>query len=344
MVATLTDTKRSAIAQKLADMKAVQSLIVTIDQQLLKESKTQKVSERLQDMFEDDQKNLGIVETTITQYGIQSEPSDKVNKMVDQIQQMMQGSELNFYEKLAQFELLKHGQVMSGLVVHKAAQVVGADVETAIVPLNTVNFENRAHQEQLKGLLEYVGTQELTGEEPDQSFWRRLQDGVAAMSGIVGGAVTQISDADDVDIMSIIYADHQKAKTLIREIQKSDDPARTQEFFGQLYQDLVVHSKAEEEVVYPAVRSFYGDANTQELYSEQTELETVLNAAKQLDSGSDEFIAKINTIKTMVGDHTRQEESTMFAAMRKDLSNDQREQMATQFKAAKQKLQQEMAA
>jgi hemerythrin superfamily protein len=32
------------------------------------------------------------------------------------------------------------------------AQVVEADAEAAITPLNTVNFENHAHQEQLKGV------------------------------------------------------------------------------------------------------------------------------------------------------------------------------------------------
>ena len=37
--------------------------------------------------------------------------------------------------------------MMSRLVIHKAAQVVGADVEAAIAPLHTINFENRAHQE-----------------------------------------------------------------------------------------------------------------------------------------------------------------------------------------------------
>ncbi len=48
---------------------------------------------------------------------------------------MMKGSDLSLYKKTFQHELLKHGQVMSGLIVHKAAQVVGADIETAITPL-----------------------------------------------------------------------------------------------------------------------------------------------------------------------------------------------------------------
>jgi len=68
--------------------------------------------------------------------------------------------------KKSQHELLKHKQTMAGLLIHKAAQVVGADIEAAITPLNTVNFENRAHQEQLKGVLEILGVRELTGQRP----------------------------------------------------------------------------------------------------------------------------------------------------------------------------------
>ena len=41
----------------------------------------------------------------------------------------------------------------------------------------------------------------------------------------------------------------------------------------------------------------------------------------------------------VVGDHIRQEESTMFAAIRDNMNSDQSEQLATEFKAAKSKLQ-----
>ncbi|MEQ8975495.1 MAG: hemerythrin domain-containing protein [Coleofasciculus sp. C1-SOL-03] len=342
MVATLTDAKRSAIAEKLADMRAIQKLIIANEQQFINDCKNNEIFGRLEDMLEDDQNNLKVLETTITQYGIQSEPKEKVKKMIEQAEQMMKSSELSLYEKMAQHELLKHGQVMSGLVVHKAAQIAGADVEEALSPLNSVNFENRAHQERLKGMLEYLGTQELTGEEPEQGVWGRVQDAVAAMTGAIGSAVTQTSDKSDMDIMDVIFMDHQKVKTLIGEIKGTNNPQRIQEFFGQLYKDVIVHAKAEEETVYPQIRSFYGDGDTQELYDEQEQLETILNEMKNLDPTSSEFKSNLKQVKDMIGDHTRQEESTMFASMRKNFSPEQREQMATQFKEAKQKLQSQM--
>jgi hypothetical protein len=84
--------------------------------------------------------------------------------MIEEVQKLMEGSELTLFEKLSQHELLKHKQTMAGLLIHKAAQVGGADIEATIAPLNAVNFENCAHQEQLKGILEILGVRELTGQ------------------------------------------------------------------------------------------------------------------------------------------------------------------------------------
>jgi hemerythrin superfamily protein len=344
MVATLTDAKRSAIAEKLADMRAIQNLIIANEQEFLKSISNEDLHERFEEMLEDDQKNLGVLETTITQYGIQEKPKEKTQKMVEQAQRMMGSSELSLYEKMAQHELLKHGQVMSGLVVHQSAKIAGKDVEAAISPLNTVNFENRAHQEQLKGVLEYLGTQELTGQEPQRGIWGRVQDALAAMTGAVGSATTQASDKEDMDVTTIIFMDHRKAKTLISSIKSADNSQRKQEFFGQLYQDLLVHSEAEEQVIYPEIRSFYGNDDTEELYSEQAELKQLLDDMKSLDPMSADFHNKLNMVKDLVNDHTRQEESTMFASMRKNLSSEKREQMGTQFKSAKKQLETKFSA
>jgi len=263
--------------------------------------------------------------------------------MVHNAQEMMKGSELNLYEKITQHELLKHEQVMSGLLVHKAAQMVGADVEAAIVPLNTVNFQNRAHQEQLKGVMEVLGVRELTGQDPDQGVWSRVQDAIAAFSGIVGGVAAQGSDKSEMTIQDLIRTDHQKVNKLFTELEGSSDPQKCQELFGQIYQDLSVHAEAEEDVVYPAVQPFYGEENTQELITEQAEMKRVLDEIRAINPSSPNFNTKIKQLKEAVMDHVRQEESTMFAAIRNNCSEVQQEQLATQFTAAKKRLQTQMA-
>lgn len=344
MVVTLDDQKRQAIGEKLADMKAVQNLIISNEQALIRLCPDQDVRDRLQNMISDDQKNLGVLETVIVQYGIPAQPHNTTRKFIQQAEQMMSSNELSFYKKLVQHELLKHGQVMSGLLVHKAAQVVGADIEVAIAPLNTVNFENRAHQEQLKGMLELVGVRELTGKDADQGLWARVQDAVAALSGVAGSVITQNSDKQDMNIQTVIRLDHNKANTIFTEMGATNDPQKLQEYFGQLYKDLLAHAEAEEAVVYPKVRSFYGNDNTQELYDEQAEMKRMLDEIKAISPTAPLFKDKVKQLMDAVGDHIRQEESTMFAAIDRNCSDVQKEQMATEFKAAKSQIQQRMAA
>jgi hypothetical protein len=163
MPVTLDDTKRLAIGTALADMKAVQNLLISNEQKFISEISDGDIGDNIRKMLEDDRKNLGVLDTVIVQYGVKGEPKQTTQQLIEKTEKLMGGSELSIFEKVAQHELLKHGQVMKGLLIHKAAQIVGADVEAAITPLNTINFENRAHQEQLKGILEILGVRELTG-------------------------------------------------------------------------------------------------------------------------------------------------------------------------------------
>ncbi len=340
MVTTLDDAKRNAIAVLLADVKAVQNFLIQVDQQLISECSDDDIRDRVRDMLRDDQKNIGIIDTVIVQYGIKAEPKSTITQMIEQGKKLMQGSELSLLEKFSQFELLKHGQTMKGLLVHKCAQVVGADIEAAITPLNTVNFENRAHQEQLKGILEKIGVRELTGKEADQGLWGRVQDAVAALSGVAGSVVSRTDD--EMNVQDVIRMDHNKVNMLFAQVEATDDPQKLQEYFGQIYKDLMVHAQAEEQVVYPRVRSFYGDSKTEDLYKEQDEMEVILNRIKSLTPSSPNFKSEVRQLRDLVLHHVQQEENEMFAVIRNNFSSDEQEQLATQFKTAKSQLQDQM--
>ena len=344
MVMTLDDTKRMAIAMQLSDMKALQELLISNEQKLISAVNDSDIADRLKDMLKDDQKNLGILDTVMVQYGVKSKPKETITEMVKKLGELMSGSKLTIYEKVFQHELLKHQQAMTGIVIHKAAQKVGADVEAAITPLNTVNFENRAHQEQLKGVLEVLGVRELTGMEADQGLWARVQDSVAALTGVVGSVVTQTSNKSDMNLQDVIRMDHQKVNTLFMEIDGTKDPQKRQEYFGQLYKDLNAHSRAEEEVAYPAVRGRYPDGDLKELYDEQAEMKVLMDQIRSMNPASEDFMNAIHRLKDIVMDHVRQEENTYFAAIRDNFSSAESEQLATKFKAAKSKIQDEMSA
>lgn len=338
MVSSLDDTKRLAIATKLADMRVLQNLLINNEQRFIEDCTDDDIRDRIQNMLEDDCKNLGVLDTVIVQYGVKGEPTETTHKRVE-LQELIESSDVSLFEKVQEHELLKHKQVMTGLLVHKAAQVVGADIEVAIAPLNTVNFENRAHQEQLKGILEILGVRELTGKEPLQGLWGRVQDAVAALTGVVGSVVTRTDN--EMSIRELLLMDHTKADILFVEVLNAQEPQKIQEYFGQLYKDIKVHGLAEEQVLYPAVRPYY--EHMQEIFEQTDEVILMLDEIKPLDPATSEFKAKIEQLRTAVRTHINQEENDIFPKLRDNFSHEQQKQIATEFKTAKSKLQSSMA-
>ena len=340
MVSTLNDTKRLAIARKLAEMKALQNLLINNEEKLIQDCTDDDIRKRLEDMVESDRKNLGVIDTAIVQYGVQNELKETTQKLIDEGQKLIQGSELTLFEKVFEQELLKHKQTMTGLLIHKAAQVVGADIEAAITPLNAVNFENRAHQEQLKGVLEILGVRELTGQDAKQGLRARVEDAVAALTGVAGSVVTRTDD--EMSIRDLLRMDHTKADTLFAEILGADNPQKIQVYFGQLYKDIKVHGTAEEQVLYPAIRPYY--EHTQEIYEQTDEVMEMLDEIKPLDPASSEFKAKIEQLRTATRNHINQEEKDIFTLIKYNFSHEQQKQMASEFKTVKSQLQDQMAA
>ena len=188
MAATLEATKRNAIARKLADLKALQNLMISNEEKLLKAATGKKeVTDNLTDMLEDDRKSLSAIEQAITDLEMSSDPSDTVTNMIQTIDEIMSGNHLDVYEKFMQHEGLKHQLVMTGLLIHKAAQATDGILQKVIDPINKVNFKNRAHQEQLKTAIYYYGVRQLVGAEPEDGIWAAAEDAIAALKGTFGG-------------------------------------------------------------------------------------------------------------------------------------------------------------
>jgi hemerythrin-like domain-containing protein len=72
-------------------------------------------------------------------------------------------------------------------------------------------------------------------------------------------------------------------------------------------------------------------------------MKTMLEEIKSMNSSDSNFKAKVERLKNAVQEHVRQEENEMFAAIRNNCSDEQHEHLATQFKSAKSKLQEQLA-
>lgn len=265
MSITLEGAKRTAIAVKLAEMKATQNVLISNEQALIQACQDQEISSRLESFLKDDQKNLGIIDTVIVQYGIKAEPKPSVQKNIEEVEIMMQDSNISLFDKVAKHELLTHTQAISGLLVHKAGQVVGEDIAVAIAPLNAVNFENRGHEEQLKGIMESLSTLELTGKPADSGLWANVQDTLAAVSGIAGGIMSKSDQG--MNICELIRLDHTKVNTLLDQIKamNSGNTATFKAAIEDLITALTAHISEEEKDMFPFIRHNFSDEQQEKL-------------------------------------------------------------------------------
>lgn len=178
----------NVIANKLADMYKLQTLMISNEEKLMQASVGDtEVTSRLNTMLSDDRANLQTLQSAMNKLGVPGEASDKVQAVSSTIEEIMAGSDLALYEKFMQQEALKHQLVMMGILIHKSAQAAGDDLEKVIDPINKANFLNRKHQEMLKSILIKTGTRELVGREPKEDIWAQAEDGMAALKGVFSG-------------------------------------------------------------------------------------------------------------------------------------------------------------
>ncbi|MEO1340246.1 MAG: hypothetical protein AAFV28_03660 [Cyanobacteria bacterium J06635_13] len=115
-------TDRTNLHTKLADLKLIQNVLIDCGQKLIAINTDDTIKERLEKILSSDRDNLKYIEEAIAKVGSSAQPRDITQKHAEAVSKMMDGSELTEYDKFFQFELLKHQQTMTSLIISKVAQ------------------------------------------------------------------------------------------------------------------------------------------------------------------------------------------------------------------------------
>jgi hemerythrin superfamily protein len=139
----------------------------------------------------------------------------------------------------------------------------------------------------------------------------------------------------DKELIQLLLADHKEAETLLGKVgQSSVDQSN---LFDELVRALVAHEVAEEEVVYPAVRSSVpnGDKLAEARIAEQQKAEELLKKMEDMDRNSSEFGTSMSTLRDEVLAHAKSEEQEVFPKLRQSVTDERRNQLGTAYEAAK---------
>lgn len=142
-------------------------------------------------------------------------------------------------------------------------------------------------------------------------------------------------------IIETLKAEHKDVMSLLNELDGTTDRAEKTraQLRDRIEKNLVGHAKGEEAVVYPAYAS-RGDAEDLKSHAEaQVEHkaveETVLPRLLAADVSSREFAGTAKVLKEFVDHHAKEEEKTIFPAMKKLFSREELEQIDVDYKAWK---------
>lgn len=140
------------------------------------------------------------------------------------------------------------------------------------------------------------------------------------------------------NILALIEADHRKLEDLIKEFESAKG-AKKQQSFTQIYQETILHARAEELVFYPAMRE-YEEASEyiEEAEEEHAEAEALLEQMKAFNPEDQEFMDLFGQLKEALMHHIGEEEEEVFEVVRDCMEEDELKSLGQEFQDAKKRV------
>jgi hemerythrin superfamily protein len=141
------------------------------------------------------------------------------------------------------------------------------------------------------------------------------------------------------DAITLLREDHRAVEKLFKSFEKAGSNAlKTKERLVQeMIRELTIHASIEEQVFYPTVRHDAADLSDTvlEALEEHHVVKWLLSELNGLDPSAERFDAKVAVLMETVRQHVREEEGSLFPAVRRDLSRKALTDMAESLAAAK---------
>ncbi len=116
------------------------------------------------------------------------------------------------------------------------------------------------------------------------------------------------------DVIAVLTADHREFEQLFSDLETTKDPERRHLIAEHVIADLVRHSVAEEQYLYPAVRGHVagGDEIADHETEEHAEAERTMKQIEQTETGSQEFDQLVSQLIAEIRHHLDEEETKLF--------------------------------
>lgn len=127
----------------------------------------------------------------------------------------------------------------------------------------------------------------------------------------------ELAAAKPADAIKLLKDDHKDVKGMFKNYEKLEDDGDKQALADKICLALTVHTRIEEEIYYPAVRSAIDDDDLlDEAEVEHASAKALIAEIKAMKAGDPLFDAKVTVLGEYVAHHVAEEETEMFPESR----------------------------
>ncbi|WLG94049.1 hemerythrin domain-containing protein [Pseudomonas sp. Z1-14] len=153
-----------------------------------------------------------------------------------------------------------------------------------------------------------------------------------------------------MNAIDLLKADHERVKGILSQLSESTDRAikKRTELLAKLEMEVSIHTRLEEEILYPAFKQEGGKDEAEMYYEAKEEHRTVdslvLPDLKNTDPSQPEFAGRVKVVKELLEHHIEEEEEEMFPKAEEILGKAKLEELGNQMEAVKAQYKKEFTA
>ena len=141
-----------------------------------------------------------------------------------------------------------------------------------------------------------------------------------------------------MNAFTLLKDDHEKVAGILEKIDETTERGikGREELFTQLKSELEIHTRIEEEILYPTLEEYEETrAISLEAYEEHAVVKQLLKELSSQPKDDEQWTAKFTVLKENIEHHVEEEEGEMFKKARKVLSEDEIEELGDRLQEAK---------
>lgn len=143
-----------------------------------------------------------------------------------------------------------------------------------------------------------------------------------------------------MSIYDVIKDDHRKVAQLFEDIRECKDPDDRFALFENLREELTLHAKAEEKVVYDRIKKDNAlQDQVRDAREEHNDMEALMARLQDMEPNNKQFISTLGDLEKLVEHHVQEEENDLLPNARRVLGDDKNNEIARELQLEKGRIQ-----